>query len=481
MSELNNLYPVILCGGSGTRLWPLSRKSYPKQFASMVGDKSLLQMTVERFQNSGFQPPYMLSNNDFRFLIGDQMAQIGADFQRILIEPSMRNTGPAIAAAAVMIEAQDPDALVFVAPSDHVIEDEAAFMTAVTRAAEAAKGGDFVTFGITPSRPETGFGYIELEKKLGAADVDAQSFIRFVEKPDEATATDMVASGKYLWNSGMFMFSAKAAVAAFEKHTPEMLKTVRAAVEGGADDLDFFRLSGDYSNAADISFDYAIMEKVAGKTVPLSSGWNDLGSWKTIWQEAKKDANGVAQQGATTAIDCENTLLQTNDDDVELVGIGLKNVVAVAMNDAVLVADMDQVQSVKLAVNALKKSGARVAEEFPKCHRPWGWYETLALGPRFQVKNIMVKPGGILSLQSHVHRAEHWVVVEGTANVTIGDTIDDIEVKMLTENQSIYIPLGAIHRLENPGKVNLHLIEVQTGAYLGEDDIVRYEDIYSRA
>lgn len=481
MPEFNNLYPVILCGGSGTRLWPLSRKSYPKQFANMVGDKSLLQMTVERFQTAGFQSPFMLSNNDFRFLIGDQMAQIGAEFQRILIEPEMRNTGPAIAAAAVMIEALDPDALIFVAPSDHVIEDETAFMAAVERAADAAKDGAFVTFGITPTRPETGFGYIELASKLGADDVDAQPFLRFVEKPDEATASDMVASGKYLWNSGMFMFSASAAVAAFKEHAPDLLKTVRASVDNGAEDLDFFRLSADYGNAEDISFDYAIMEKVEGMTVPLSSGWNDLGSWKTVWQEAEKDDNGVARVGATTAIDCKNTLLQTSDDDLELVGIGLENVVAVAMNDAVLVADMDQVQSVKLAVNSLKKSGAKVAEEFPKCHRPWGWYETLALGPRFQVKNIMVKPGGILSLQSHVHRAEHWVVVEGTANVTIGPSVDDIEVKMLTENQSIYIPLGAIHRLENPGKVNLHLIEVQTGAYLGEDDIVRYEDIYARS
>lgn len=470
------LYPVILCGGSGTRLWPLSRKSYPKQFAKMVGDKSLLQATVERFESSDFEAPLMLSNNEFRFLVGDQMAEIGVKPSTIVIEPNMRNTAPAIAAAAIMIEAQDKDGLIFVAPSDHVIENETAFKTAVDKAAIAAQDGDFVTFGIRPTSPETGFGYIELNERLPDGADDCLPFKAFVEKPDEKRAAEMVASGKYLWNSGMFMFSAKAAIKAFEKHAPKVLETAREAVKAGTEDLDFFRLSDHYGQAEDISIDYAIMEHVAGKTVPLDSGWNDLGSWKTVWQESSKDEKGVALTDTATAIDCENTLLQSSEDDVQLVGIGLKNIVAVAMRDAVLVADMDEVQSVKKAVAVLKKSGAKVAEEFPKSHRPWGWYETLALGTRFQVKNIMVKPGAQLSLQSHVHRSEHWVVVEGTATVTVGE-----EVKLLTENQSVYIPLGAVHRLENPGKVNLHLIEVQTGAYLGEDDIIRYEDIYARA
>ncbi|GHA48634.1 mannose-1-phosphate guanylyltransferase/mannose-6-phosphate isomerase [Amylibacter ulvae] len=471
----HKLYPVILCGGSGTRLWPMSRKSYPKQFVSMFGKESLLQSTVRRFAGAGFEPPLMLSNNAFRFLVGDQLAQLDAGPSKIVIEPSMRNTAPAIAAAAVILAKQDPDALILVAPSDHVIEDEAAFQTAVNVAADAAAKGAFVTFGIRPTRPETGFGYIELDAAPDGNVPTALPFEKFVEKPDEKAAEKMVASGRYLWNSGMFMFSANAVLAAFEKHAPAVLDVVKLAVKNGAEDLDFFRMSPDYDRADNISFDYAIMENVSGVTVPLDSGWNDLGSWKTVWQEADKDDDGVALGDTATAIDCENTLLQSRGDQVQIVGIGLKNIVAIAMRDAVLVADMDQVQSVKQAVEHLKSINAPQAEEFPKCHRPWGWYETLALGDRFQVKNIMVKPGAQLSLQSHVHRSEHWVVVAGTANVTVDDRVD-----LLTENQSVYIPLGAVHRLENPGKVDLHLIEVQTGSYLGEDDIIRYEDIYAR-
>lgn len=476
----NRIHPVILCGGSGTRLWPVSRKSYPKQFAKMFGERSLLQDTVLRFSKSGFEAPLMLTNNTFRFLIGEQMAEIDVTPAKIVIEPSMRNTAPAIAAAAVLVAERDPDGILFVAPSDHVMDDLPSFQSAVGKAAAAADKGSFVTFGIKPSQPETGFGYVELAEPLSETETAARPFMRFVEKPDLRTAEDMVASGRYLWNSGMFMFSVKAALDAFEEHSPDLLKAVRQAVAEGAEDLDFYRLSAAYEDADDISIDYAIMENVAGTTVPLVSGWNDLGSWKTVWQESAKDANGVAVGETATAIDCEDSLLQTTDEGVQLVGIGLKNIAAVAMRDAVLVADMDKVQSVKQAVSFLRKARASAADEFPKMHRPWGWYETLALGPRFQVKNIMVKPGGILSLQSHVHRAEHWVVVEGTAKVTIGEDVDDIHAQLLSENQSIYIPLGTVHRLENPGVLNLHLIEVQTGAYLGEDDIIRYEDIYAR-
>lgn len=472
----NKLYPVVLCGGSGTRLWPMSRKSYPKQFVSMFGKESMLQTTVRRFESAGFEHALLLSNNEFRFLVGDQIAQIGTKSTRIVIEPSMRNTAPAIAAAALMIAKDDPDALIFVAPSDHIIEDEAAFKVAVDVAAKAAATGAFVTFGVRPTRPETGFGYIELATAPDMNDINAMPFEKFVEKPDEATAGQMVASGRYLWNSGMFMFSAKAVLAAFETHAPDVLKTVQKSIKDGAEDLDFFRMSPEYDKAENISFDYAIMENVSGMVVPLDSGWNDMGSWKAVWQDAEKDENGVALSATAMAIDCENTLLQSRGDQVRVVGIGLKNIAAIAMRDAVLIADMDQVQSVKEAVQHLKSIEAPQAEEFPKCHRPWGWYETLALGDRFQVKNIMVKPGAQLSLQSHVHRSEHWVVVQGTATVTVNE-----RVELLSENQSVYIPLGAVHRLENPGKVDLHLIEVQTGSYLGEDDIIRYEDIYSRA
>lgn len=473
---MGDIHPIVLCGGTGTRLWPMSRQSYPKQFSSMFGEKSLLQNTVDRFEGDGFASPILMSNNEFRFTVGDQMAQIGCAPEKIVIEPGMRNTAPAIASAALLVAQKDPNGIIFVAPSDHIIEDVAAFQNALKVAADAAAKGAFVTFGVKPTHPETGYGYIELSKAVNFEDVAATPFERFVEKPDLEKAEKMVASGRFLWNAGMFVFSAKAILGAFEVHAPEVLAHARKAVDAGQNDLDFFRLSDAYLEAPDISFDYAIMENVAGVVVPLDSGWNDVGSWKAVWEQSDKDENGVAAGETAVAIDCENTLLHAHEGQVEIVGIGLKNVAAVAMRDAVLVADLDSVQSVKQAVQIMKSASVPQAESFPRCHRPWGWYETLALGPRFQVKNIMVKPGARLSLQSHVHRSEHWVVVEGTAVVTV-----DKEEKLLTENQSVYIPLGAVHRLDNPGKVDLHLIEVQTGAYLGEDDIVRYEDIYSRA
>ncbi len=477
MSNAPSVYPVILCGGSGKRLWPVSRQAYPKQFVPFLDGKSLFQATLERVKGPEFAAPLLLTGNDFRFTVAEQTQQTGVSGATILIEPAGRNTAPAILAAALEIAKTDPDGVMVVLPSDHVHQNEAAFRAAVMAAVPFAEQGAMVTFGVKPTRPETGFGYIELEEPLADSGMDPQPFRAFVEKPDLETAGSMIASGRFLWNSGSFCFSVAAVIRAFGEFAPDVIPPVQKAVDEAVKDLDFVRLSETYTDSPDISVDYAIMERVSGGlVVPLDSGWNDLGSWKTVWQESTPDASGVAITGSARAIDCNNTLLRTDDSDIELVGIGLDNIVVVATGDAVLVADMDRSQDVKLAVQQLQDAGAKQAVEFPRCYRPWGWYETLSVGSRFQVKRIMVKPGAKLSLQSHVHRAEHWVVVTGAALVTIGET-----ETLLSENQSTYIPLGEVHRLENPGKVDLHLIEVQSGAYLGEDDIVRYEDIYARS
>ncbi|MEM9196246.1 MAG: mannose-1-phosphate guanylyltransferase/mannose-6-phosphate isomerase [Pseudomonadota bacterium] len=471
------IHPVILCGGSGTRLWPLSRMSYPKQFARLIGTESLYQASLRRLSGPDFATPMILTNAEFRFIATEQLSEAGFARARILIEPASRNTAPAIAAAALALAedpAAGPDALMLVAPSDHVIAEDAAFRAAVAAGAEAAQAGQLVTFGIAPDRPETGYGYLELED--GGA--GARPLRRFVEKPDAAAAADMLASGNFLWNAGIFLFRVGDILAAFEAHAPEVLAPCRAALAAGQEDLMFFRLGeADFAAAPDISIDYAVMEKAGNlAVVPFSGGWSDLGAWEAVWREQGPDEEGVATRGLVTAIDCRNSLLRSEEPNIRLVGLGLENIAAIAMRDAVLVARLDQAQRVKEVVAALKAEAAPEAETFPRCHRPWGWYETLSLGSRFQVKRIMVHPGGQLSLQSHVHRAEHWVVVSGTARVTVGE-----EVQLLTENESVYIPLGAVHRLENPGKVDMHLIEVQSGIYLGEDDIIRYEDVYARS
>ncbi|GIX15449.1 MAG: mannose-1-phosphate guanylyltransferase/mannose-6-phosphate isomerase [Paracoccaceae bacterium] len=466
--------PVILCGGSGTRLWPSSRKSFPKQFSALIGRESLFQATLRRFAAEGFDAPLILTNADFRFLVTDQAAAVGLGDARILIEPQARNTAPAILVAALALRA-DPDALMLVAPSDHVIADEAAFRAAVMAAVEGARAGRLVTFGITPDRPETGYGWLELP---GPAAEGLQPLVRFVEKPDEARAAAMLADGRHLWNAGIFLFRVRDILAAFDAHAPHLVEPCEAALAGGARDLSFFRLAAEpYRRAQDISIDYAVMEKAQNLSVmPFSGGWSDLGSWAALWAALPRDDDGVATTGPVTAIGCRDSLLRSEEGNLHLVGLGLSNIVAVAMRDAVLVADIKQSQKVREAVAALKAAGVAQAEAFPRFHRPWGWYETLCLDGRFQVKRIMVRPGGVLSLQSHMHRAEHWVVVAGTARVTVGE-----DVRLVTENQSVYIPLGARHRLENPGKVDMYLIEVQTGSYLGEDDIIRYEDIYARS
>ena len=397
--------------------------------------------------------------------------------QAVLIEPEGRNTAPAVLAAALWADRQDPEALLLIAPSDHVIGDAAAFRTAVAAARPAAEAGQIVTFGITPTRPETGYGYLELATG-GQADADSpQPLARFVEKPDAERAAQMLAAGTYLWNAGIFLFSVRIILQAYRKYAPDMLGAVQAALAGAEPDLGFTRLAAEpWGGLDDISVDYAIMEKASNMSVmPYDAGWSDLGSWDAVWQEASPDAAGNAHYGRTTLIDCHDSYLHSASDGVELVGIGLSDIVAVAMADAVLVAPKSESQRVKEAVSALKARQAVQAEQFPRDHRPWGWFESLITGTRFQVKRIFVKPGAALSLQSHHHRAEHWIVVEGTAKVTIGES-----VILVSENQSVYVPLGEKHRLENPGKVPVVLIEVQTGSYLGEDDIIRYEDIYTR-
>lgn len=473
---MNEITPVLMAGGSGTRLWPVSRKSFPKQFAPLIGDETLFQASARRLSGKGYTAPVVMTNADFRFIVAEQLDQIGLEPGSIVIEPSGRNTAPAILAAALMVAAEDPDRLLLVAPSDHVIPDAAAFAQAVADGSGPARDGRIVTFGITPDRPETGYGYLE----LAGGGEGPQPLTRFVEKPDAASAAEMLAQGNFLWNAGIFLFSARTMIEAFRSHAPEYLAPVQAALDGAKADIGFLRLArAPWDGLPDNSIDYAVMEKADNLTVVRFSGrWSDLGGWDAVWREslgAQPSAEGVVADRNSTAIDCRDVLLRSDDDDVQVVGIGLSDVMVVATGDAVLVADKARAQDVRQAVTALKKRNRKQAVAFPRDHRPWGWFETLALADRFQVKRIVVKPGAALSLQSHVHRSEHWIVVSGTAKVTVDDS-----VTLVTENQSIYVPLGAVHRMENPGKVPMVLIEVQTGSYLGEDDIVRYEDVYAR-
>lgn len=475
MTEL--IHPVLLCGGSGTRLWPLSRKSFPKQFVRIVGGQSLFQKSALRLAGPAFAPPVVVTGNDFRFAVVEQLASCEIAAQAILIEPAGRNTAPAVLAAALVLAAQDPAALMLVAPSDHVIADDDAFRAAVAAAVPRALAGDLVAFGITPTHPETGYGYLELAMGTDPAAGLPQSLAAFVEKPDAARAAEMLASGRYLWNAGIFLFTAQSLIGACHTHAADLIVPVEAAVAGAAGDLGFTRLAAEpWAQVPDISIDYAVMERAGNLAVmPYVASWSDLGSWDAVWQESLPDDAGNVISDHALGIDCRNTLLRSESDRLEVVGIGLDDMVVVATSDAVLVARKDEAQRVKDAVSALKQRGAAQAEAFPVDRRPWGWFESLVVGDRFQVKCIQVHPGAALSLQSHHHRAEHWIVVEGTARVTIDDS-----VQLLSENQSVYIPLGSVHRLENPGKLPLTLIEVQTGSYLGEDDIVRYEDRYAR-
>jgi mannose-1-phosphate guanylyltransferase / mannose-6-phosphate isomerase len=473
----STIKPVILAGGSGSRLWPLSRRSSPKQFAEILGQGSLFQTTVRRLDDQAFAAPMVMTGEEYRFIAAEQLSEAGRDDGTIVVEPQGRNTAPAVLIAALMM-ADEPDAVLLVCPSDHAIADKAAFRAAVMTGAEAASGGALVTFGVRPDRPEGGYGYLELDAPLAGGETGSLKLTSFVEKPGTELAAQLIAGGRHLWNSGIFMFRVDAIIAAFESLAPELMIPCRAALAKARRHMNFIRLDHDaYARADDISIDYALMEKATSlKAVPLDAGWTDLGSWRSVRDASAVDTNGNALSDNALAIDCRGSILRSEDPDIQVVGVGLENITAIATGDAVLVARVDENERIREVVATLKARKAKQAESFSRCHRPWGYYETLALGPRFQVKRIQVKPGAALSLQSHVHRAEHWVVVSGSARVTVGD-----EVRLMSENENVYIPLGAVHRLENPGKVPLNLIEVQSGSYLGEDDIVRYEDVYDRA
>ena len=467
---MHDILPVILSGGSGTRLWPLSREAYPKQFLPLAGELTMLQATWQRVAAIAAHGPLVIANEAHRFVAAEQLQQVGAQPQAIILEPLGRNTAPAIAVAALEATGNGADPLLLVLPSDHVIADEAAFRAAVQQAAAAAEAGKLVTFGIVPTGPETGYGYIKAAPGEGARAVE-----RFVEKPDLETATGYVASGQYLWNSGMFLLRASRYLAELARFNPAMLDHSRTAWQRARRDADFTRLDAEaFAAVPSDSIDYAVMEKTSDAVVvALDAGWNDVGSWTALRDVSTQDGDGNAHHGDVIAIDCRNTYAYAQ----RLVAlVGLDDVVVVETDDAVLIGKADRMQEVKDVVSRLKAEGRSEATWHRKVYRPWGAYDSIDNGERFQVKRITVNPGASLSLQMHHHRAEHWVVVSGTAEVTRGE-----EVLLLGENQSTYIPLGVTHRLRNPGKLPLELIEVQSGSYLGEDDIVRFEDTYGRS
>jgi mannose-1-phosphate guanylyltransferase/mannose-6-phosphate isomerase len=469
------IYPVILSGGSGTRLWPMSRSLYPKQLLALFGDTSLLQQTVSRVAGQpGFAAPLIVANEEHRFIIAEQLREIGVEAAGLLLEPIGRNTAPAAAVAALRIAERDPEGFVLVMPSDHAIADPQAFQEAVGRAAAAAKAGLLVTFGITPDRAETGYGYIAAGTPIAACD-GAFAVARFVEKPQQPDAERYVAAGDYFWNSGIFLFPAVAYLAELERLRPDMLAACKEAVAKAKSDADFIRLDkAAFAACPADSIDYAVMEHTgAAAIVPVSMGWSDLGSWDALWEMSAKDERGNALAGNVVAEDTANCYLRSENGLIA--AIGVEDLVVVATDDAVMVAPRNRTQEVKTLVGRLLKEGHDQADALPTVHRPWGTYRSIHNGDRVQVKHITVKPGAKLSLQMHHHRAEHWVVVQGTAKIVRGN-----EELVLTEDQSTYIPLGTAHRLENPGKIPLHVIEVQSGSYLGEDDIVRFEDHYGR-
>ena len=468
-----NYYPVILCGGSGTRLWPVSRQQHPKQFISLFNDKSMLQNTVERLLPSE-SAPIFICNEEHRFIVAEQTRELGVSPNTILLEPVGRNTAPAIALAAFKLVAEDADAVMMVLASDHNITDDVAFHEATEHAIALAEQDYLATFGIVPRSPHTGYGYIK--KGDGVKDTVANQVAEFVEKPDEATAQGYLDSGQYLWNSGMFCFKASVYLDALKQYRPDIYQACEKAMANVANDLDFTRIDQQAFEACpDESIDYAVMEHTSdGVVVPLDAGWSDVGSWSALWGELDKDDQGNAIVGDVICEQSENCLVKGSDRLVTT--IGLKDVVIVDTPDALLVADKRQSEQVKTIVNQLKANDRQEYVHHREVYRPWGKYDSVDASERFQVKRITVKPGAKLSVQMHYHRAEHWVVVSGTAKVRNGD-----EEFLLTENQSTYIPIGAIHSLENPGNVPLELIEVQSGSYLGEDDIVRFEDRYGRS
>jgi mannose-1-phosphate guanylyltransferase/mannose-6-phosphate isomerase len=467
-----NLIPVILSGGSGTRLWPLSREGHPKQFLSLAGEQSMLQATWSRVAElNGNGGPLVVTNEAHRFMVAEQLRQVGCSPAAVLLEPVGRNTAPAIAAAALAATVEVDDSLLLVLPSDHVIRDEATFRAAVQQAIPAAYDGALVTFGIVPTGPETGYGYIKAAPGNGARKVEC-----FVEKPDTATAQTYADSGEYFWNSGMFLFRATRYLEELGRYRPDILAACRNAFANAKRDTDFVRLDrAAFEACPSDSIDYAVMEKTdAARVLPIDVGWNDVGSWAALWAVTEHDDDGNACRGDIMTLDCRDSYAWSQRRLVAL--IGLDEIVVIDTDDALLVARKDRVQQVKDVVATLKDGKRGEAILHRKVYRPWGAYDSIDMAERFQVKRITVKPGAALSLQMHHHRAEHWVVVRGTARVTRGE-----DVFLLGENESTFIPMGTKHRLENPGKVPLELIEVQSGSYLGEDDIVRFEDVYGRS
>lgn len=470
------MIPVILSGGSGSRLWPLSRALFPKQFLALHADITMLQDTLQRLNGlAAVAAPMVVCNEEHRFIVAEQLRGQKLGHSSILLEPVGRNTAPAIAVAAIAAQQNGEDPVLLVLPADHVIQNNAAFHAGIEVARKAAEAGSMVTFGIKPTAPEVGYGYI---KAASASTTPGTLRLeRFVEKPNHATAEQYVASGEYFWNSGMFMFRASVYLAELEKFAPDMVSACRAAVVGGQADLDFIRLDKNaFAACPEDSIDYAVMEKTdKAVVVPLDAGWSDVGSWSALWEIGAKDKNGNVTNGDVLTVNTNNSYVHAADGRLIAV-VGLDDVVVVETSDAILVAHKDKVQDVKKVVEQLKAENRSEAIHHRVVYRPWGNYDSIDNGTRYQVKRITVKPGAKLSVQMHHHRAEHWIVVSGTAMVQNGDK----EI-LLTENQSTYIPVGVVHALENPGKIPLELIEVQSGSYLGEDDIVRFQDRYGRA
>lgn len=466
------ILPVIMAGGSGSRLWPLSRQLNPKQLLKLCGESTLLQQTLTRLQGLETPVPTIICNQDHRFMVAEQLRQLDVKGASVLLEPVGRNTAPAIALAALNAIAKMDDPILLVVAADHYIADRAAFHQAVRAATCLAEQNKLVTFGIVPSRPETGYGYIQRGNSLEVAGFNVA---RFVEKPDLARASDYLKSGDYYWNSGMFMFKASIYLDALEKFRPDILDACKSALEQGHKDMDFIRVDAvAFAACPEDSIDYAVMEKTTeAAVIPLDAGWSDIGSWSALWEIGKKDEKGNVCKGDVLAFNTENSLIHAEHKLVATIGVD--NLVVVETKDAILVVHKDKVQDVKKVVEAIKKQGRYEHMNHREVYRPWGVYDSIESGERFQVKRITVKPGAKLSVQMHHHRAEHWVVVSGTAKVTNGD-----KTYLVTENQSTYIPVGQVHALENPGVIPLELIEVQSGSYLGEDDIVRFEDQYGR-